>query len=381
MPSWSASYDCSKASTQVEHLICNDDELSKLDEELAFNYAETMELGEYKSYLKNSQEFWLKNIRDVCTNSACLKEVYEQRINLPIWFASETPCSDEYDRHIDGYKFGALIKDFVRTKNATGFFVEGELDYGPRKRFVLSNQFDNLFEADWVEGILNDEDCGPMGWRGFMLSHGRVWYDQDDKNQWFVKSLNAIKEEKFIVPKGWYVNGSLLSQKCFSFDDYGFVGGKPEEIAKFFDISDVTDLSLNPGKYIGAEIAYDMGEKKELIVRVEDCLINSKTEIAENGTVTQYIPYDEDSEPLAHYYRLIRRYNSAPCQLLAPNIKSECLAAFLLIRGEDTGGSIGHLKTIGIYGLFDLDGLGLSIVSLKWTSRNEGLNFIDDTNF
>ena len=53
IPSWSASYDCTKASTQVEHLICNDDELSKLDEELAFNYFFLKYLPKRSQFLYN----------------------------------------------------------------------------------------------------------------------------------------------------------------------------------------------------------------------------------------------------------------------------------------------------------------------------------------
>ena len=382
IPSWSASYDCTKASTQVEHLICNDDELSKLDEELAFNYSQTMEQGDYKSYLKNSQEFWLKNIRDVCTNTACLKEVYEQRINLPIWLASETPCNNEDRYENDGYKFGALIKDILRTKNTEGLFAEGEVNKSPRKRYLMSKSFDEAFQSDWVEGILNDEDCGPFGWRGFALSNGMIWYDQDDKNRWFIRALNAINDEEFIAPQGWYVDEKLLSHRCFADPNYWYQESNYlEEVAKDFKISDAADFASNPGKYFGAEIDYKKGEEKKLIVRVEDCLAPSNTVIEETGSIVEYIPFDEDSRPLAHYYRLIRTYNAGPCQLLVPNIKSPCLEAFYVFAGQDSGGTIGHFVYFGIYGLFDLEEMGLSIIPLKWTGRNEGLNFIDDTNF
>lgn len=382
IPSWSASYDCSKASTQVEHLICNDDELSKLDEELAFNYAETMELGEYKSYLENSQEFWLKNIRDVCTNTACLKEVYEQRINLPIWFASETPCNKEDSYENDGYKFGALIKDILRTKNTEGLFAEGEVNKSPRKRYLMSMSFDEAFKPDWVEGILNDENCGPFGWRGFMLSNGMIWYDQDDKNRWFIRAINGINDEGFIASNGWYVGEKLLSHRCFADPNYWYQESNYlEGVAKDFKISDAADFASNPGKYFGAEIDYKKAEEEALIVRVEDCLATSNTEIGESGRIAEYISYDDDSRPLAHYYSLLRTYNSAPCQLLAPNIQSPCLDAFYVFAGQDSGGTIGHFVYFGIYGLFDFEEMGLSIIPLKWTGRNEGLNFIDDTNF
>ena len=385
IPSWSASYDCTKASTQVEHLICNDDELSKLDDELAFNYSQTMEQGDYKSYLKNSQEFWLKNIRNACTDTACLKGMYERRINLPIWFTSQTPCNKEDSHENDGYKFGTLIKDILRTKNTEGLFAEGEVYKGPRKRYLMSKSFDEVFQSDWVESILNDEDCGPLGWRGFMLSNGMIWYDRFEsarEKKWEIKSLNEIKDEEFKAPKGWHVDEKLLSHKCFADPKYWYQEQNYlEAVAKTFKISDAADFASNPGKYFGAEIDNKKGEKKSLIVEVEDCLAPSKTKIEESGSVVEYIPYDDDSRPLAHYYKLIRSYNSAPCQVLAPNIQSRCLEAFYVFVGQDSGGTIGHFVYFGIYGLFDLEELGLSIIPLKWTGRNEGLNFIDDTNF
>jgi uncharacterized protein YecT (DUF1311 family) len=378
-PSWSASYDCSKASTQVEHLICNDGELSKLDEELVFNYAQTMEQGEYKSYLKNSQRFWIKNIRDVCTDTACLKMMYKERINLPIWFVSETPCNKEDRYENDGYKFGALIKDILRTKNTEGLFSEGSFG-GPRKRFLISKSFDGVFQREWVEGILEDETCGPLGWRGFMLSNGMIYYDRLGDKRWVIKALNGTKEEEFIAPKGWYVDEKLLSHRCFADPKYWYQEfNYLEEVAKDFKISDSADFASNPGKYFGAEIDYKKGEKEALIVRVEDCLAPLNTMIEEPGSVVEYI--SDHSRPLAHYYRLIRTYNSAPCQLLAPNIQSPCLEAFYVLAGQDSGGTIGHFVYFGIYGLFDLEKMGLSIIPLKWTGQNEGLDFIDDTNF
>jgi len=57
-----ASFDCSKAGTDIEHLICDNTKLSLLDEELAMKYQAVMNLldSDAKEALKKAQRDWLK---------------------------------------------------------------------------------------------------------------------------------------------------------------------------------------------------------------------------------------------------------------------------------------------------------------------------------
>jgi uncharacterized protein len=76
-----ASFDCGKAKGYPESLICSDSELSMLDEYLGRYYQAAMqELGEGSSCLKADQRQWLKTVRNACRNSACLKQVYLERL-------------------------------------------------------------------------------------------------------------------------------------------------------------------------------------------------------------------------------------------------------------------------------------------------------------
>ena len=57
------SFDCAKAKTRVEKLICSDAELAKLDREMSSEYRtlvsdKTLD-GELKEILKNNQKKWL----------------------------------------------------------------------------------------------------------------------------------------------------------------------------------------------------------------------------------------------------------------------------------------------------------------------------------
>jgi uncharacterized protein len=76
-----ASFDCGKAKGYPENLICSESELSMFDEYLGRYYQAAMqELGEGSSCLKADQRQWLKTVRNACRNSACLKQVYLERL-------------------------------------------------------------------------------------------------------------------------------------------------------------------------------------------------------------------------------------------------------------------------------------------------------------
>lgn len=60
-PATAASFDCAKARTKVEKLICNDPRLSRQDEDLAKAYGEALELwdGQIAAYVKMNQRGWV----------------------------------------------------------------------------------------------------------------------------------------------------------------------------------------------------------------------------------------------------------------------------------------------------------------------------------
>ncbi len=73
-----ASFDCGKAGTKVERLICADAQLSKLDDQLAAAYADALKSTDPAS-LKAEQKTWLKG-RNTCMDAGCIKRAYESRL-------------------------------------------------------------------------------------------------------------------------------------------------------------------------------------------------------------------------------------------------------------------------------------------------------------
>ena len=74
-----ASFDCARASSPAEKLICSDVEASRLDEELAAVYWKALSDAADPAALRREQRQWLK-ARDACTVAKCLHAAYGDRI-------------------------------------------------------------------------------------------------------------------------------------------------------------------------------------------------------------------------------------------------------------------------------------------------------------
>jgi uncharacterized protein len=80
--SFAASFDCDKASSRIEKLICTDPDLSQLDESLLFNYKLLLSsAGETDtSSVKNNQRSWLKYRNSNCHSAYQCIVTYAERI-------------------------------------------------------------------------------------------------------------------------------------------------------------------------------------------------------------------------------------------------------------------------------------------------------------
>ena len=74
-----ASFDCAKAATPVERMVCASQELSALDERLGDIYKQGLEQEGAAPRLRASQKAWLA-ARGKCGDTRCVKERYEDRL-------------------------------------------------------------------------------------------------------------------------------------------------------------------------------------------------------------------------------------------------------------------------------------------------------------
>ncbi len=84
-----ASFDCGKAETKIEKLICDDIELSKLDEELTASYRSALQDAELAAPIKLGQKQWIME-RNTCNDVVCLRNAYKERISKLISITGRT---------------------------------------------------------------------------------------------------------------------------------------------------------------------------------------------------------------------------------------------------------------------------------------------------
>lgn len=77
------SFECAKATYSTEKLICQSPELAVLDLTLSNAYRDAVASLTSKSdrtALRDQQNYWLRHIRERCTETTCLRNIYESRI-------------------------------------------------------------------------------------------------------------------------------------------------------------------------------------------------------------------------------------------------------------------------------------------------------------
>lgn len=74
-PLWSPSFNCAKAATDVERMICTSPEIASLDVKLS------KALKTATPDAKAEQKQWLSTVRDTCTDMPCVQDAYQTRLD------------------------------------------------------------------------------------------------------------------------------------------------------------------------------------------------------------------------------------------------------------------------------------------------------------
>lgn len=125
------SYDCAKATHEIEQLVCKDKELSALDLKLAEVYkaAEKKAVNEQPPVLKANQRGWVKGKND-CWKSqdqrACTTRVYVDRIaELQALYRLVAPTAT-VTYYCDGDRRNEVIATYFPTEPATAMVERGD---------------------------------------------------------------------------------------------------------------------------------------------------------------------------------------------------------------------------------------------------------------
>ena len=315
----------------------------------------------------------------------------------------EKQVYDYYERQ-EAYDFGKKIQTLITKKDIQGIYKNvliGELQNGPRREFIKNKSFDQIFPKEWVNKVKNSEiDCDSVGWRGFMISQGLIWYDKTEKGDWSLVSINGANQESFhnenIV--GWETNKGIIPPTCFPTFGY-FETPKVDFFTKKFGIKNKNDFKYNPGKYIGNLISFNQSVKSKrydsnyytLASNLDKCfkwnLENGFVKAKEKNkdlVIVKNNIYQKNSlkSQKNHYefkthYEVLSKIKSSECNKLAPQL-SNCNDSYLIKIGRHSGGSIGWIGSYYIFGVFEDKDADKYLVPLKiFNNINYALNFLN----
>jgi len=183
--SLAASFDCAKAKSKNEKLICSDPELSSLDEALSSAYRHAHEIAPDKSVVRQSQRDWLGSyLVSSCDDAACLKPIFAQRVALLKEIAGEGEPASQWTGTYLRYWRGKVDKN-TATISILGLrtgrlYVSGSaLWYGPQANIgqVNDGQMDGYTNPVSAANTANyrDEACSAR-----LALHGNLLEIKDE---------------------------------------------------------------------------------------------------------------------------------------------------------------------------------------------------------
>lgn len=195
-PAQAASFDCDKASTKVEKLVCNNSELSKLDEMLNLHYKAALRNTAESNKIRQEQRYWLKQ-RNNCLDVICIKNLYRKRLQV--------------------LSQSAVIKYEKNKIKQTSTQIRHSYDIVMSKNKKLCNYMVSLYNADMktygeikysVHSIFSRigwEDINSLGPDPFVVPQKAIFdINNDGKKELVIKTnspvFKAFVDELFIFP-------------------------------------------------------------------------------------------------------------------------------------------------------------------------------------
>ena len=118
-----ASFDCSKAKTTVEHLICDTPSISELDDNIGRLYQASISKAneDQKKSLELEQKNWLRQYRNICNIASCLEQAYTSRLKAlkivetqsaeaKVGYCAGPPCCEYEHQSCSAHDNGTLIE-------------------------------------------------------------------------------------------------------------------------------------------------------------------------------------------------------------------------------------------------------------------------------
>src|SRR5262249_47187373 len=178
LTSWAqaATFDCNKASSFVEKVICSDSQLTGMDDQLGRLYKDALAASANSETLKTEQKAWLSS-RNQCKDSDCIMRAYTERITALSAMTAPVKAGDftgTYTMKDDGAAGEALIQQTGNNRikfsiNSTDRMNTGELSgeiplIGNAATYV-DKEFDCTVSFNFAPGglVLNQNGSCGMG--------------------------------------------------------------------------------------------------------------------------------------------------------------------------------------------------------------------------
>lgn len=197
-----ASFDCNKAGTTQEKLICSDVELSELDSDLLHSYKKVFDI----EGMKQNQKNWIRLVRNKQTTVDDLISVYSDRIELiELRYSSYTntvpvikpETSPEEPKEVKVIKPKPEAKKVAKNGKESTYRVEGTPVYtyltvskDDSVGFNLIMPIDTTYAINGVDRdpnvlitMMNDSDCKGIG-------RGDQYWDQVEVNGFKYKAIS-----------------------------------------------------------------------------------------------------------------------------------------------------------------------------------------------
>lgn len=171
LPAHAASFDCGKAQTKVEHLICDNPGLSALDDGLASRYKAALQNKTEVEDVRHAQKHWLKE-RNKCEDVSCLDALYLRRINdLDITIGQTKSAPSD----VASEEYALVVSKNDEMCNHMLQLMNDDLKQSERTQFVRTYDSNDRF-------VSSHEEFNAIPWKPARASYensGRTFYTEN----------------------------------------------------------------------------------------------------------------------------------------------------------------------------------------------------------
>ena len=147
------SFDCTRAKSATEGMICANPELSADDAKMVTLYQQSISSGNADE-IQDVQRYWIKFVRNKCTDVVCLKSAYDRRTAQLTIEAADSPTiviPTASRQTVVGQFYQALGRGDGEA--ASNFIIPEKRDAGPLSPTELSSFYANLRSPLILDGI------------------------------------------------------------------------------------------------------------------------------------------------------------------------------------------------------------------------------------